>query len=70
MERPTPPISVPGWKPPSIASSTTPERSPTSRDDRYRELFVQFHSNQYVVQYQVRGELVVILRIFHGLEDR
>jgi plasmid stabilization system protein ParE len=47
-----------------------PERSPTSRDDRYRELFVQFHSKQYVIQYQVRGGFVVILRIFHSLEDR
>jgi plasmid stabilization system protein ParE len=47
-----------------------PERSPTSRDGRYRELFVPFLSNQYVVQYQVRGGFVVILRIFHSLEDR
>lgn len=47
-----------------------PERSPTSRDGRYRELYVAFHSNQYVVQYQVRGQFVVILRIFHSFEDR
>jgi plasmid stabilization system protein ParE len=47
-----------------------PERAPTSRDGRYRELHVAFHSNQYVVQYQVRGEAVVILRVFHGLERR
>ena len=47
-----------------------PERAPTRRDGRFRELYVTFHSNQYVVQYQVRGEVVVILRIFHGLEDR
>lgn len=47
-----------------------PERAPKSRDGRYRELYVEFHSNQYVVQYQVRGQVVVILRIFHGLERR
>jgi plasmid stabilization system protein ParE len=47
-----------------------PERAPKSPDGRYRELYVPFHSNQYVVQYQVRGEIVVILRIFHSLEDR
>ena len=47
-----------------------PERAPKSRDGRYRELYVDFHSNQYVVQYQLRGEIVVILRIFHSLEDR
>jgi plasmid stabilization system protein ParE len=47
-----------------------PERAPTSRDGRYRELYVPFHSNQHVVQYQVRGEVVIIMRIFHSLEDR
>jgi plasmid stabilization system protein ParE len=47
-----------------------PERASRSRNGRYRELYVEFHSNQYVVQYQVRADIVVILRIFHSLEDR
>ena len=47
-----------------------PERAPTSRDGRYRELYVPFHSNQYVVQYQVRGEVVIVMRIFNSREDR
>jgi plasmid stabilization system protein ParE len=47
-----------------------PGRAPTSRDGRYRELYVSFHSNQYVVQYQVRGEVVIIMRIFNSLERR
>ncbi len=37
---------------------------------RNRELLVSFHSNQYVVRYQVHGDAVVVLRIHHALEDR
>jgi len=37
---------------------------------RNRELLVSFHSNQYVVRYQVRDGVVVVLRIHHALEDR
>jgi plasmid stabilization system protein ParE len=47
-----------------------PERATVSRDGRYRELYISFHSNQYVIQYQVRGDLVVIARIRHSLERR
>lgn len=47
-----------------------PERAPTSRDGRYRELYVPFHAHRYVVQYQVKGAVVVILRLFHSREDR
>ena len=47
-----------------------PERAPLSRGDRYRELYVAFRSNQYVIQYRVRGPTVVIARVFHSLEDR
>ena len=47
-----------------------PERSRRSDKGRYRELFVTFHSNNYVVQYRVRGERVTVARIFHSLEDR
>ena len=47
-----------------------PERAPMSRDGRYRELYVAFHSNQYVIQYRVRGNRVTIARVFHSLERR
>ncbi|MBI1683863.1 type II toxin-antitoxin system RelE/ParE family toxin [Caulobacter hibisci] len=47
-----------------------PERSSANRTGRYREHYVVFHSNQYVIQYQVHGDAIVILRIRHSLEDR
>lgn len=47
-----------------------PERTPISRDGVYRELYVAFHSNQYVIQYRVRGDRVTIARIRHSLERR
>lgn len=37
---------------------------------RNHELLVRFHSNQYVVRYQVHGADVVVLRIHHALERR
>lgn len=47
-----------------------PGRAPVSRDGRYRELYISFHSNQYVVQYLIRETAVVIARIRHSLERR
>lgn len=47
-----------------------PERAPLSRNGRYREFYVAFHSNQYVIQYRVRGDALIIARIRHGLERR
>ena len=47
-----------------------PERGPVSRTGRYRKHYVIFHSNQYVIQYQVRHDAVVIMRIRHSLERR
>jgi plasmid stabilization system protein ParE len=47
-----------------------PERGPVSLTGRYRKHYVVFHSNQYVVQYQVRRDAVVIIRIRHSLERR
>lgn len=47
-----------------------PERAPKSRDGRYRELYVDLHSNQYVIQYRIRGLTVAIARIRHSLERR
>ena len=49
---------------------TFPERGASGQDGRYRELFTTFHSNTYVIRYQVEGDTVIIGRIFHGLEDR
>ena len=47
-----------------------PERWPRSRDGRYRELYVTFHSNQYDIRYRVKGDRVTIARIHHSREDR
>ena len=47
-----------------------PERSPKSRDGRYRKLYVTFHSNQYVIRYRVKDDRVTIARIHHSLERR
>lgn len=35
-----------------------------------RELLVPFGRGAYVIQYQVDPDTVVVLRIFHSLEDR
>ncbi|GEM_PF-2565163 len=47
-----------------------PQRGAAKFTGRYREHYMVFHSNQYVIQYQVRGDAVVILRIRHSLERR
>jgi plasmid stabilization system protein ParE len=47
-----------------------PERGSASRNGRYRQHYVVFHSNQYVIQYRVRRDTVVIARVFHSLERR
>jgi plasmid stabilization system protein ParE len=41
-----------------------------ARGAPYRELFVPFHSNQYVIQYRVCGDRITIARIRHSLERR
>jgi len=38
------------------------------RDDR--ELFVPFGQRGYVIRYQLDADDIVILRIWHSLEDR
>ncbi len=35
-----------------------------------RELFVSFGQRGYIVRYRFDGEAIVILKIWHGLEDR
>ncbi len=47
-----------------------PKRGPLNRTGQYRKRYVVFHSNQYVIQYQVHGDAIVILRVRHSLEDR
>ena len=47
-----------------------PERGSLNRSGRHRRRYVVFHSNQYVIQYQVHGDAVVILRIRHSRERR
>jgi len=55
----------------SIETLTTfPDRAPPSKTERYRELFVAFHGNTYVVQYRAKPDRVTVARIFHSREDR
>ncbi|MGC8493232.1 MAG: type II toxin-antitoxin system RelE/ParE family toxin [Syntrophobacteraceae bacterium] len=35
-----------------------------------RELFVPFGKRGYIMRYRLEGDLIIILRIWHGLEDR
>lgn len=35
-----------------------------------RELFVPFGRRGYVIRYRIDGDEVVILKVWHGLEDR
>lgn len=36
----------------------------------FRELFVEARSQTYVIQFRIAAERVVIVRIWHGREDR
>jgi plasmid stabilization system protein ParE len=49
---------------------TFPERGAGGPDGHYRELLATFHSNTYVIRYQVEGDTLIIGRIFHSLERR
>ena len=49
--------------------ATFPERGRLVRDN-LRELIVPFGSAGYVLQYAVRGERVIVARVFHSLERR
>lgn len=46
-----------------------PERGRPVLED-LRELIVPFGSTSYVIQYDVQPQQVIILRVFHSLEDR
>lgn len=43
---------------------------PWEPDTAYRELIVPFGARGYVVRYRVLGARVVIVRVWHGLEER
>lgn len=43
---------------------------PVERQPDYRELVVQALRATYVLQYRIHGDRIVILRVFHGREDR
>lgn len=45
------------------------ERGRPSREG-LRELVVPFGRRAYIIEYQVRPNLVLVTRIFHSLEDR
>ncbi len=47
-----------------------PERGRRATQANCREFTVRFGRDGYVVQYLVQPDVVIVLRIFHGLEDR
>jgi plasmid stabilization system protein ParE len=47
-----------------------PRLGPMAANSETRELQVRFGRYGYVVRYVLRGDIVVITRVFHGREDR
>ena len=47
-----------------------PGIGPRIEDREDRELFVPFGQRGYVLRYRLDEETIVILRLWHGLEDR
>lgn len=43
---------------------------PWQPDMRFRELVIPFGARAYVVRYRVFEDRVIIVRVWHGLEDR
>ncbi|MEM1086444.1 MAG: type II toxin-antitoxin system RelE/ParE family toxin [Pseudomonadota bacterium] len=43
---------------------------PWDADPAYRELTVVFGARGYVVRYRLMEDRVIIVRVWHGLEDR
>lgn len=39
-------------------------------DEKFREIIVQFGARGYVVRYRIIKDVVVIARLWHGLESR
>lgn len=44
--------------------------APWRPDSRYRELVIPFGARAYIVRYRVLRDRVIIVRVWHGLEDR
>ncbi len=47
-----------------------PERGHPDPDGRFREIVVRFGRDGYVIQYVVEPKRILVVRIFHSLEDR
>ena len=43
---------------------------PWEQDHQFRELVIPFGARGYIVRYIVEANKVVIIRVWHGLEDR
>ena len=43
---------------------------PWEHDLSFRELVIPFGARSYIVRYRLLGESVVIVRVWHGLEER
>lgn len=47
-----------------------PERGHLANGGDFRELYLAFGSGAYVIEYSIGRETILVLRIFHSLEDR
>ena len=48
-----------------------PEKGrPWQQEPTFRELAVQFGAKGYVIRYRIDGDSVIIVRVWHALEDR
>jgi len=47
-----------------------PELGKLLEDREDRELFIPFGQRGYVLRYRLHGNAIVILKLWHGLEDR
>lgn len=43
---------------------------PMDDDGQRRELYLPFGANAYVLRYRLDGEAIVIIRVWHGREER
>lgn len=43
---------------------------PMSDGTRRRELFVPFGASAYVLRYRIENETIVVIRVWHGREER
>lgn len=43
---------------------------PMGDDSGRRELFLTFGAGAYVLRYQIEGDAIVVIRVWHGREER